>query len=511
MTGAALKRSAAPGGNRDGAEISSTRGDTAKHHLSPQKVPEPDLSRKARVMEWVEVYSRNGLSLVPVIPGDRTPFMANFTKRRKPLPRPVADAKFRQCFDQHGDAQVGLVTGAVSRLTVVDVDAKSPDALSAAHAHFGNTPLVVASPGGWHLYYRHNGERSPGGLKVDGWPVDIRGEGGMIILPPSLHWRGVSEYAWHRGNPDLLWSGGLPDLEPGSLADLTEPVNRAPDRLSRAGGLVTNGNRNAALFDHGCRLMRDASGQSLEQLTAALLAYRDERLDQSAEEFTDAEVSKVAGSVWSGFDPTKAAKGQHYAKVTGGDLDRVPRREWGPLGLLAWLRMQHPSTRPGGFAIDCGKVAAVIGGGVTAKAVLGWREKLTTWGLLDRLHRGTGRNNPNRYGFPERSEHGQSLMPAEVINVFSSPAPPQINHRRAQAAALAERLAVARQEQGLGVEPDLFARYLGACLNHRGGNWSTDEILAAMESRTPHVAPALADALGAVLDGLAQADLQEAG
>ena len=524
MTAAAEMRNAVPAGDRNGADFSDIERDTAKHRDNSQMVPESGLSRKARVMEWADIYSRNGLNLVPVIPGrDRTPSMESFTKRGRALSAAVVAQKFEQCHVKHGGAQIGLVTGGLSRVVVVDVDNVSSDALSEAAAVFGNTPLIGKTPGGWHLFYQANGERTCQGLDVGGWHVDIRGEGGLAILPPSLHWRGDREYEWFRGSPDLLWSGGLPAMDQDALADLASIKPKATQPALAPvgdGEAVPVGRRNSALTATAGRLLRSGRCATLESLTAALLVFRDDRLDQSIEAVTDAEVEKVARSMWRGFDPAKAAKGQHYAKVSMGELDRAPRRKWGPLGLLAWLRMQHPTPRPGGFAISPEHVAELIGGGVTEKMVKDWRRNLTDWGVLALVRKGRGKGNPNGYEFPERLEHAPAQGTSEVRNILPVNPPPPLRdqQRRASvrldgggiptAAGLAQRLQSARQ--ALGCERTDFVGMVGAYLTARGLAWHGDTIAAIMDGRAARIDPALARGLDGVLSELGADDLREA-
>jgi hypothetical protein len=76
------------------------------------------------------------------------------------------------------------MTGARSNVTVLDVDIGDERVLSDALARHGETPLVVRSGSGkYHAYYRHNGERR----RIRPWrglPIDLLGEGGLVVAPP---------------------------------------------------------------------------------------------------------------------------------------------------------------------------------------------------------------------------------------------------------------------------------------------------------------------------------------
>jgi hypothetical protein len=96
---------------------------------------------------------------------------------------------------------LALRTGSLSRLVVIDVD---PDAGGMASlARFvaeGLTPptrYVRTGSGGLHLYYRYPRDRrvpSSQGRIAPG--VDVRGDGGYAVLPPSPHPRTRRPYEW---------------------------------------------------------------------------------------------------------------------------------------------------------------------------------------------------------------------------------------------------------------------------------------------------------------------------
>lgn len=74
---------------------------------------------------------------------------------------------------------LALVTGELSRIVAVDVDDKEdPIELT--------SPIVVKSAfsGGRHYFYRWT-EELRNTAKIEGMPVDFRGDGGYIVLPPS--------------------------------------------------------------------------------------------------------------------------------------------------------------------------------------------------------------------------------------------------------------------------------------------------------------------------------------
>jgi hypothetical protein len=95
------------------------------------------------------------------------------------------------------DANVGLRTGAASGLVVLDVDhghggEASLAQLVDAHEALPATLEVRTGGGGRHIYFTHPGGRvanSAGGL---GPGLDVRGDGGYILAPPSRHASGAT-------------------------------------------------------------------------------------------------------------------------------------------------------------------------------------------------------------------------------------------------------------------------------------------------------------------------------
>lgn len=88
---------------------------------------------------------------------------------------------------------LAIVTGAVSGVVVVDAD--SPDALRWCVRLLPYTPWQTRTAKGWHLYYRHSGARVRNRARIetrDGrLAIDVRGDGGYVIGPGSVHDSGV--------------------------------------------------------------------------------------------------------------------------------------------------------------------------------------------------------------------------------------------------------------------------------------------------------------------------------
>ena len=110
-----------------------------------------------------------------------------------------AEAEVTAWWMRFPDANIAVVTGAVSGVVVVDVDGVGAEQLIP-------TALVESSPKHYHFYYAHPGGVVPCSASVVAPNIDIRGDGGIVILPPSLHYDSSGKvdgrYAWIVGPRD---------------------------------------------------------------------------------------------------------------------------------------------------------------------------------------------------------------------------------------------------------------------------------------------------------------------
>jgi hypothetical protein len=91
-------------------------------------------------------------------------------------------------------ANIAVCTGSLSNLVVVDCE--SADDARWAWNTLGETPALVKTRRGFHLWFRHPGVPVANGVRVQE-RYDVRGDGGYVLLPPSVHTDGV--YEWIKG------------------------------------------------------------------------------------------------------------------------------------------------------------------------------------------------------------------------------------------------------------------------------------------------------------------------
>jgi hypothetical protein len=186
-------------------------------------------------------------------------------------------------------ANIGIATGAASGLFVLDVDPRHDGQVSLRrlerdHGRLPKCPTVQTGGGGQHPYFRHPGGlvKSRSGIATG---LDVRGDGGYVVAPPSRHASG-RRYRW-LGNrwPDL---GSLPDIPRWLRRLMTEPVVK-PSRNSQT---ISKGKRNATLTSLAGAMRR--LGATRGAIRAAL---RKENTRRCVPPLDDKEVKKIAKSV----------------------------------------------------------------------------------------------------------------------------------------------------------------------------------------------------------------------
>ena len=211
----------------------------------------------------------------------------------------VTDADtIQHWWTQWTDANVGIVTGCISGLVVLDVDPRhgGDESLAKLGAQYGklpDTPEAITGGGGRHFLFAHPGNgtilRNRAGLaELPG--LDVRGDGGYIVAPPSLHVSG-RRYEWELlGHPDVVPLAPIPKW---LLKLVVEGPRLDGHQTSDSiGGRTPRGERNNTLFRLGCAMRR--RGGSEDTVLTALLLENNAQCDPPLEE---EEVRQIAASV----------------------------------------------------------------------------------------------------------------------------------------------------------------------------------------------------------------------
>ncbi len=144
-------------------------------------------------------YLAHGWSVIPVEARGKRPVIPWLEFQQ----RCANENEVRQWFDARKNANVAIVTGVISGLVVLDIDVAhhGDKSLSELEREHGALPLTVEAKtgsGGRHFYFLHPGGlvRNRAGLMQG---IDLRGDGGCVVAPPSTH-RAGKRYIWRKGH-----------------------------------------------------------------------------------------------------------------------------------------------------------------------------------------------------------------------------------------------------------------------------------------------------------------------
>lgn len=173
----------------------------------------PDFeSEWANASEWANMYRSIGLQVVPAYrPGENPQYKRPIITWKEWEDSLTPDAVFQKWYGKGGQHanrnNMGLVTGNASNgVFCVDLDVNERSSamqwwagLIALHNNNQEpyTPSQRTGGGGRQILFRAPAGYSPPTFKT-GVGVDIRGQGGFMMCPPSLHASG-KEYEWEEG------------------------------------------------------------------------------------------------------------------------------------------------------------------------------------------------------------------------------------------------------------------------------------------------------------------------
>jgi hypothetical protein len=193
-------------------------------------------------------------------------------------------------------ANIGIPTGRASGHFVLDIDPrhegdKSLAELEKKHGSLPTTLEVVTGRGGRHLYFALRAEEMvPSSVSKLAPGLDVRGEGGYVVAPPSIHPDTRRTYVWN--------SKVKPVHAPAWLTTvLQRPAPSDASGVVQVPAAIPEGQRNATLTSMAGTMRR--RGFSTEGIEAALLAENTARCQPP---LLDVEVGAIAASI-SRYEP----------------------------------------------------------------------------------------------------------------------------------------------------------------------------------------------------------------
>lgn len=296
----------------------------------PNEAADPRLP-PALTSEMSRLFSA-GFSLIPLGGDDgKKPTMSFRDRNRFPLAT-VVDRMAGSGSRSYGVRLKGLL--------VVDVDTDNPEARAYVERRFGSSPARTKTSRGFHLWFRHSGDR-PVPVRLPGIAIDFKtGQNEFVVGPQSERPDGA--VYWPEGRiatiTDLPW---FEDRDSGAAhADQDASTGRIPV-----------GSRNDALKRRARSLASAAS--DYDSLLAELLAFRDVEMDEPRT-FSDEQVAGLAKWAWQLRLEGKLWGGIHSVVVIGrSDVeDLAAGGNHRALSLLLFLKGQHGHDPNAIFAID---------------------------------------------------------------------------------------------------------------------------------------------------------------
>lgn len=165
---------------------------------------------KTSILEWAKKYKDKGFSVIPITLKEKFPAIESWKEYQN---RHATNDELEKWFGNGSRNNIGIVTGGISGIAVLDFDSKEAIQYS-KDLKFPETPSVKTNKG-FHYYYEYK-EGVRNFQKRDDLPgIDLRGDGGYVVAPPSIHPSGY-QYEWVEGKGlDDIPYEKLPDVIPG--------------------------------------------------------------------------------------------------------------------------------------------------------------------------------------------------------------------------------------------------------------------------------------------------------
>ncbi|WP_367341137.1 bifunctional DNA primase/polymerase [Aminivibrio sp.] len=205
-------------------------------------------------LQYALAYQRMNLSVIPVRP-DKKPYVS-WTEYQKRL---ATEDEIKAWWEKWPTAMIGIVTGSVSGVAVIDCDTEEGkkavrDLLPAGF----KSPVADTPRGGLHIWCRHHDGIGNNTGAIPG--VDLRAEGGYIIAPPSVNGNGKG-YRWRDSKSifDIYPPPELPARYFNLLININKNISIYRDMTTSnagSGGMFQKGRRDDSIFHVANTMLR---------------------------------------------------------------------------------------------------------------------------------------------------------------------------------------------------------------------------------------------------------------
>jgi hypothetical protein len=252
----------------------------------------PEILDRAYILHEALEYRDRGWSVMPLL--GKRPALSSWKELQEQRPTlGILHHWFGVMNPQ--DYNLGIITGQVSDLVVVDAD--SPQVAAWWRSRYATTPLACRTARGLHFYYRHPGIEIRNRICVLQRNIDIRGDGGYVVAPPSIHPETRIAYEWLDSESEP-WQWCLDDIPvfdpdwiaaevrstPASIDLPTASVDRARRYIARIVAISGQGGHNAT-FRAACKIAD--MGFSEDQMMQLMLEWNE---TNAKPKWTEAEI-----------------------------------------------------------------------------------------------------------------------------------------------------------------------------------------------------------------------------
>ncbi len=314
--------------------------------------------------EYALYYSRLGLAVFPIKPKSKQPLTEHGLKDASKEPEQI-----ESWWNRWPVANIGIATGAVSGgLVVIDLDVDRDKGIDgrvtlreweAEHEKLpDNTWLAITGRGGYHYFYHDTSTvRNRTGI-YEG--IDIRGDGGYIVAPPSVHPNG-NTYEWEQ-DPMLY---PLAEANGAVFDFLVGPASREPEPVSfDLPEQIPDGQRTTAMVKLVCS--QQAKGLSDEAIRAAVKAENEAKC---VPPLTDQELEKEVFPALTRYQKGTAPYNRDFSRRSNWNEQPVIKK--GPVNLVSMDKVEEKE--PEWLVTDYipkGQITVLAGDGGSGKTTI---------------------------------------------------------------------------------------------------------------------------------------------
>ena len=137
-----------------------------------------------------------GYKVIPLRAGNKIPLEKGGKEKAS-----CDEAQIEEWMMKYPDCNWGLPCGSVNQIIVIDIDTHSGNGLESLkqwtqeNGKFPYTLCQKTPTGGYHLFYKCDSQELKNSVRKNGCAgVDVRGEGGQVVICPSK--RTMGQYQW---------------------------------------------------------------------------------------------------------------------------------------------------------------------------------------------------------------------------------------------------------------------------------------------------------------------------